>query len=72
MLDHLGPDGIVITRRGKPVARLNPIESGCAEPIKSMKGKVKGLAISSPRELSGMLNPDTHILPFAPAGPHAG
>ena len=32
---------IVITRHGKPVARLIPIESGCAELIASLKGKVK-------------------------------
>lgn len=41
LLDHLDPDGIVITKHGKPVARLIPIKSGCAELIGSMKGKVK-------------------------------
>jgi prevent-host-death family protein len=41
LLDHLDPDGIVITKHGKPVARLIPIESGCAELIGSMKGKVQ-------------------------------
>ena len=41
LLDHLDPDGIVITKHGKPVARLIPIESGCADLIGSMKGKVK-------------------------------
>ena len=41
LLDHLDPDGIVITKRGKPVARLIPIESACADLIGSMKGKVK-------------------------------
>jgi len=40
LLDHLDPDGIVITRHGKPVARLIPIESGCAEIIGSMKGRL--------------------------------
>lgn len=41
LLDHLDPDGIIITKHGKPVARLTPIESGCADLIGSMKGKVK-------------------------------
>jgi len=41
LLDHLDPDGIVITKHGKPVARLIPIESGCADLIGSMKGKIK-------------------------------
>ena len=41
LLDHLDPDGIVITKHGKPVARLIPIGSGCADLIGSMKAKVK-------------------------------
>jgi prevent-host-death family protein len=41
LLDHLDLDGIVITKHGKPVARLIPIESACADLIGSMKGKVK-------------------------------
>ena len=41
LLDHLDPGGIVITKHGKPVARLIPIESGCADLIGSMKGQVK-------------------------------
>jgi prevent-host-death family protein len=41
LLDHLNPEGIVITKHGRPVARLIPIESGCADLIGSMKGKVK-------------------------------
>jgi len=40
LLDRLGPGGIVITKHGKPVARLIPIESGCADLIGSMKGKL--------------------------------
>jgi prevent-host-death family protein len=40
LLDHPEPDGLVITKHGKPVARLIPIESGCAELIGSMKGKM--------------------------------
>jgi prevent-host-death family protein len=41
LLDHLDPDGIVVTKHGKPIARLIPAESGCAALIGSMKGKVK-------------------------------
>lgn len=41
LLDHLDPDGIVITKHGKPVARLIPIESSCADLIGSMKGKIR-------------------------------
>jgi prevent-host-death family protein len=44
LLNHLGPEGIVITKHGKPVARLIPESSDCASLIGSMKGKsrIKG------------------------------
>jgi prevent-host-death family protein len=41
LLDNLDQDGIVITKRGKPLARLIPVERGCATLIGSMKGKIK-------------------------------
>ena len=41
MLDNLGPEGIVITKRGKPVARVIPVTSDCASLIGSMKGRIK-------------------------------
>jgi antitoxin (DNA-binding transcriptional repressor) of toxin-antitoxin stability system len=41
LLDDLGEEGIVITKRGKPVAKVIPICSGCAALIGSMKGKLK-------------------------------
>ncbi|MBI4411121.1 MAG: type II toxin-antitoxin system prevent-host-death family antitoxin [Deltaproteobacteria bacterium] len=41
ILDHVGPGGIVITKHGKPVARLVPVESGMADLIGCMKGKIK-------------------------------
>jgi antitoxin (DNA-binding transcriptional repressor) of toxin-antitoxin stability system len=41
LLDDLGAEGIVITKRGKPVAKVIPVGSGCAGLIGSMKGKLK-------------------------------
>ncbi len=41
LLDHLTPEGITITKRGKAVAKLIPIEGGCADLIGSLKGKVR-------------------------------
>ena len=41
LLDNLGPEGIVITKHGKPVARLIPEGSGCASLIGSMKGRIR-------------------------------
>ena len=49
LLDDLGAEGIVITKRGKPVAKVIPIGSGCAALIGSMKGRlnVKGDLMST-------------------------
>lgn len=49
ILDHLGPDGVVITKHGKPVARLLPIEIATAEIIGSFRGRiqVKGNILST-------------------------
>lgn len=41
LLDNLDPEGIVITKHGKPVARLIPASSDCARLIGSMKGKIR-------------------------------
>jgi prevent-host-death family protein len=41
LLDEVDEDGIVITKRGKPVAKLIPIASDSASLIGSLKGKVK-------------------------------
>ena len=41
ILDNLDPEGIVITKHGKPVARLVPENSNCADLIGSMAGKIK-------------------------------
>lgn len=40
LLDNLAPEGIVITKHGKPVARLIPAGSDCADLIGSMKEKI--------------------------------
>lgn len=41
VLDHLNPEGLIITKHGKPVARLIPADSACRELIGSMKGKIR-------------------------------
>ena len=41
LLDHLGPEGITVTKHGKPVAKVVPIEGSCADLIGSLKGKLK-------------------------------
>lgn len=41
LIDHLGPDGIVVTKHGKAVARVIPADSDCAALIGSLEGKVK-------------------------------
>ena len=41
LLDHLDSDGLVITKHGKPLARVSPIRSSCAAMIGSLSGKIK-------------------------------
>ena len=41
ILDNLGPEGIVITKHGKPVAKLIPIEQSSASLIGSLKHRIK-------------------------------
>jgi prevent-host-death family protein len=41
ILDHLEPEGIVITKHGKPVAKLIPIERAASELIGSLKGRIR-------------------------------
>lgn len=41
ILDDLGPEGIVITKHGRPVARLVPIEADPKQLIGSLRGKIK-------------------------------
>ena len=40
IMDNLGPEGLIITKHGKPVAKLLPLSSDCKSLIGCMKGKV--------------------------------
>ena len=41
LLDHVDPEGIIITKHGKPMAKLVPIQTDSAKLIGSFKGKIK-------------------------------
>ena len=41
LLDDLDPEGLIVTKRGRPVARVLPIPKESAELIGSLAGKVK-------------------------------
>ena len=41
LLDRVGPDGIVITKHGKPVARLLPVIVDSLGLIGILKGKIR-------------------------------
>ncbi len=41
LLDEVDPDGIVITKRGKPVAKLIPLGTEPATLIGALRGKLK-------------------------------
>jgi len=41
LLDSISPEGILITKHGKPVARLVPASTSSAELIGAWKGKMK-------------------------------
>jgi prevent-host-death family protein len=49
LLDRVGPEGIVITKHGKPVAKLVPVTTDSATLIGSLKGKltIKGNILST-------------------------
>jgi antitoxin (DNA-binding transcriptional repressor) of toxin-antitoxin stability system len=40
MLDHLDPDGVVITKHGKPVARILPAERASADLIGALRRRI--------------------------------
>jgi len=41
LLDRVDPEGIVITKHGKPVAKLIPLRNDAAELIGSLKGRIR-------------------------------
>ena len=41
LIDQVDKDGLVITKRGKPVAKLVPISADSASLIGSLKGRIK-------------------------------
>jgi prevent-host-death family protein len=41
LLDEIGPEGIVVTKHGKPVAKLIPIEVASRDLIGSLKDKIQ-------------------------------
>lgn len=41
LLDRVGPDGFLITKHGKPVARVVPVRSDSRHLIGALKGKIK-------------------------------
>jgi len=49
LLDRVDPDGIIITKHGKPVAKLMPVQTDNENLIGSFKGmiKIKGNIMST-------------------------
>ena len=41
ILDEVGPEGIVVTKHGKPVAKLIPIQADSAHLIGSLKNEIE-------------------------------
>ena len=41
ILDRLGPEGIIVTKHGKPVAKIVPIEADSSSLIGSLEGKIR-------------------------------
>jgi prevent-host-death family protein len=41
LLDEVGPEGIVVTKHGKPVAKLIPIQAASKELIGSLRDKIR-------------------------------
>jgi prevent-host-death family protein len=41
IIDRLGPDGVLITKHGRPVARVLPVKRASAELIGSLKDRIR-------------------------------
>jgi antitoxin (DNA-binding transcriptional repressor) of toxin-antitoxin stability system len=41
LLDRLDPEGLVVTKHGKPVATVRPIDRSSSGVIGSLRGKIK-------------------------------
>lgn len=41
LLDSVGPEGIIITKHGKPVAKLIPVEAGSRDLLGALRGKLR-------------------------------
>jgi prevent-host-death family protein len=41
ILDRLSPEGIIVTKHGKPVAKVVPIEAASSSLIGSLEGKIR-------------------------------
>jgi prevent-host-death family protein len=41
LLDTVGPEGLVITKHGKPVAKLIPVGAGSADLLGALAGKLE-------------------------------
>jgi antitoxin (DNA-binding transcriptional repressor) of toxin-antitoxin stability system len=41
ILERIDPDGVVITKRGKPIAKLIPLVTDSTDLIGSLRGKLK-------------------------------
>ena len=71
LLDQLDAEGLVVTKRGKPVARVLPYDSGEGDLIGSSAAQAESeggrFHNRSPLTMR-MINLDTHILIFALSG----
>ena len=41
LLDQLDPEGLIVTKHGKPVARVVPYEQNCGDLIGSLRDKIE-------------------------------
>lgn len=41
VLEEVGPEGVVITKHGRPVAKLIPVETSFSDLIGALKGRLR-------------------------------